>query len=99
MIADFSLSDPNTFTTFELPSTFNGLTSAQFQGIGNSALNGNQFSVDNIEVSTSAVPEPSTLILLSVGLLGAIGMTLRPNGKRKRGWQQVCPERFEEHVG
>lgn len=62
------------FQSFLLPPTFANLLSAEFHGTG---LRGQEFAVDNINVvAISAVPEPGTLALLSVGL-AVFGMSRR----------------------
>jgi len=55
------------FQTFQLPTTFVNLTKAKITfTLG--GLNGSEFLIDNINLQI--VPEPSALVLTSIGLLG-----------------------------
>lgn len=59
----YNVIDANAFSTVNLGWT--GLSSVEFEYV-----EGNLPAIDNIEVGVSAVPEPSTLALLGLGLVG-----------------------------
>ena len=71
-LADLNLLDGNAYYLGLIEDDFNlGFTSITLSSFQDNYL----FNVDDITVS--AVPEPSTLWLLSIGLLGVIGMSRR----------------------
>jgi hypothetical protein len=42
---------------------------------------GDSLAIDTLQIGSSAVPEPGTLLLLGSGLLGAVGYTRRRLGR------------------
>ena len=64
----------NDFQTFFLPSSFTGLSSVTFSGIGVNSTD--YFSLDNV-VLNSAVPVPAAAWLFGSGLIGLIGIARR----------------------
>jgi hypothetical protein len=74
IFAPFSISNPDTFASFTLPSGFTGLASARFfgiQGVDPTCSNCPEFQLDNISISVSPVPEPASLLLL-ISVLGIL---------------------------
>jgi hypothetical protein len=68
------LSDPRSFTSFDLSSSIaNPITRVTFR-TPNAAINGWDFLVDSI-VASSAVPEPSTIAMGGTALLGGLAYT------------------------
>lgn len=59
----------NDFQNFIANSSFTNLQSVRFEGIG---ADDNYFSIDNINLSSSSVPEPSVMMLVGIGLLGFV---------------------------
>jgi exo-beta-1,3-glucanase (GH17 family) len=71
-----------TGVTFSFGSAFQNLTSAstvtfRIYGFDNSDSNDQIPRVDNIQVTGSAVPEPSTYVLLGVAMLGLVAFRRR----------------------
>ncbi len=65
--------DPvNGMETFFLNNNFVNLTSVSFSGLGGNP----EFSIDNILVSSATIPEPISIALLGLGLVG-IGFSRR----------------------
>lgn len=59
----------NDFQTYLTGNEFTNLQSVHFMGIGDStSFQG--FTIDNIDIETTSVPEPTAIALLSLGLIG-----------------------------
>ena len=65
-INDSDYGDKKDFENFSLGTEFSNLMSVNFMGIGGDINNG--FSIDNINVQAVDVPEPASLLLLSLAL-------------------------------
>ena len=68
----------NDFESFSFGIGWHNLIDLTFTGVGGTA-NEHAFAVDNIDVSGSPVPEPSTLLLLGFGL-ASLGIARRRRG-------------------
>jgi len=64
----------NDFQNFTLSNEFTNLKSVRFEGVDGS---NNFFSVDNISFSTTDVPEPSTLAIFGLALMGLASRGLK----------------------
>lgn len=66
LVYDFAINGTNVITASSLPTSMTSLDSAVFLRPGN-----NDFAIDNFR--WEIVPEPSTLVLISLGILGVCG--------------------------
>lgn len=71
---DVKINNPGVFTTFKLEG-FSNLVSVSWTQGSTAMQNAHQF--DNLVLSAAPVPEPSTWILMAVGLIGMISLRCR----------------------
>lgn len=72
-----NLSNVVTFQTYLLNNSFQGLTSVSFNATGGSKV---RALFDNITVNAAAVPEPGSLALLGLGILGLVAARKKQQG-------------------
>jgi hypothetical protein len=83
-----AVNDPNSFSSLTLPSSFDGLVSADFYSLAPVCADCADFQLDNISANANPTPEPETALLALCGVLAVMACSWMSGFHRTRALQK-----------